>query len=126
MGRQGFSPGVSCAAPAALGCPRGKRLTACLHPRCNNCSWPVKSCEFLLGLLKNAESNAEVSGAAGLSPLHTVHGVAEEASTTLRPLNGLLAVPNGHGCMACNPAQVLTPHQQAAGRRIAAGEPRYY
>lgn len=22
--------------------------------------WPVKSCEFLLGLLKNAESNAEV------------------------------------------------------------------
>merc|ERR1712060_350857 len=24
--------------------------------------WPVKSCEFLLGLLKNAESNAEVKG----------------------------------------------------------------
>ena len=24
--------------------------------------WPKKSCEFLLGLLKNAESNAEVSG----------------------------------------------------------------
>ena len=23
--------------------------------------WPVKSCEFILGLLKNAESNAEVS-----------------------------------------------------------------
>ena len=23
--------------------------------------WPAKSCEFLLGLLKNAESNAEVS-----------------------------------------------------------------
>ncbi len=23
--------------------------------------WPVKSCEFMLGLLKNAESNAEVS-----------------------------------------------------------------
>jgi ribosomal protein uL22 len=24
--------------------------------------WPVKSCEFMLGLLKNAESNAEVKG----------------------------------------------------------------
>lgn len=24
--------------------------------------WPVKSCEFLLDLLKNAESNAEVGG----------------------------------------------------------------
>ena len=24
--------------------------------------WPVKSCEFLLNLLKNAESNAEVRG----------------------------------------------------------------
>jgi large subunit ribosomal protein L17e len=24
--------------------------------------WPVKSCEFLLNLLKNAESNAEVKG----------------------------------------------------------------
>jgi ribosomal protein L22 len=23
--------------------------------------WPIKSCEFLLNLLKNAESNAEVS-----------------------------------------------------------------
>ncbi|KAG4103910.1 50S ribosomal protein L22 [Neocallimastix lanati (nom. inval.)] len=26
------------------------------------CRWPVKSAEFLLGLLKNAESNAEVKG----------------------------------------------------------------
>jgi large subunit ribosomal protein L17e len=26
--------------------------------------WPVKSCEFLLNLLKNAESNAEVSSSA--------------------------------------------------------------
>lgn len=30
--------------------------------------WPVKSCEFLLNLLKNAESNAEVRGAG----LHSV------------------------------------------------------
>lgn len=28
--------------------------------------WPVKSVEFLLGLLKNAESNAEVITSAGL------------------------------------------------------------
>ena len=27
--------------------------------------WPIKSCEFLLNLLKNAESNAEVSGCFG-------------------------------------------------------------
>merc|ERR1711975_198437 len=26
------------------------------------CRWPVKSCTFLLHLLKNAESNAEVKG----------------------------------------------------------------
>jgi ribosomal protein uL22 len=38
--------------------------------------WPVKSCEFLLNLLKNAESNAEVSSssfvqhqAAGIRPM---------------------------------------------------------
>lgn len=30
--------------------------------------WPKKSCEFLLGLLKNAESNAEVSGCPNPSP----------------------------------------------------------
>ena len=30
--------------------------------------WPKKSCEFLLGLLKNAESNAEVSGWPNPSP----------------------------------------------------------
>ena len=29
--------------------------------------WPAKSCEFLLGLLKNAESNAEVCAAPALS-----------------------------------------------------------
>lgn len=27
---------------------------------CGTARWPVKSCEFLLNLLKNAESNAEV------------------------------------------------------------------
>lgn len=29
---------------------------------CGQGRWPVKSCEFLLNLLKNAESNAEVRG----------------------------------------------------------------
>jgi ribosomal protein L22 len=29
--------------------------------------WPVKSCEFLLNLLKNAESNAEVRGREGMT-----------------------------------------------------------
>jgi large subunit ribosomal protein L17e len=29
--------------------------------------WPVKSCEFLLNLLKNAESNAEVSTTAAVA-----------------------------------------------------------
>ncbi len=28
--------------------------------------WPKKSCEFLLGLLKNAESNAEVGRCLGI------------------------------------------------------------
>lgn len=28
--------------------------------------WPVKSCEFLMGLLKNAESNAEVRPLVGV------------------------------------------------------------
>lgn len=37
------------------------------HSQCKNVSapigrWPKKSCEFLLGLLKNAESNAEIKG----------------------------------------------------------------
>jgi large subunit ribosomal protein L17e len=37
------------------------------HSQCKNVSapigrWPKKSCEFLLGLLKNAESNADVKG----------------------------------------------------------------
>ena len=37
--------------------------------------WPAKSCEFLLGLLKNAESNAEVLAASArrvLQPLVVV------------------------------------------------------
>lgn len=37
------------------------------HSQCQNVSapigrWPKKSCEFILGLLKNAESNAEAQG----------------------------------------------------------------
>jgi hypothetical protein len=32
-----------------------------MHTMATQGRWPKKSCEFLLGLLKNAESNAEVS-----------------------------------------------------------------
>eukprot|EP00983_Pelagomonas_calceolata_P014326 456345-Pelagomonas_calceolata.AAC.5 len=37
--------------------------------------WPAKSCEFLLNLLKNAESNAEVHTLTSCSSAHTWHGV---------------------------------------------------
>lgn len=51
--------------------------------------WPVKSCEFLLNLLKNAESNAEVSY---YLPLHLMH------SEQLQP--HVLAVRGGVTSMA--------------------------
>eukprot|EP01090_Pellita_catalonica_P005593 TRINITY_DN1571_c0_g1_i1.p1 TRINITY_DN1571_c0_g1~~TRINITY_DN1571_c0_g1_i1.p1 ORF type:complete len:190 (-),score=33.50 TRINITY_DN1571_c0_g1_i1:87-656(-) len=41
----------------------GKHAQGKQHKGCNSQSrWPKKSCEFLLGLLQNAESNAEVAG----------------------------------------------------------------
>merc|ERR1712178_537215 len=36
------------------------------------CRWPKKSCEFLLALLKNAESNADVKG-LDVDALHISH-----------------------------------------------------
>ena len=36
--------------------------------------WPVKSCEFVLDLLKNAESNAEVTIWGRLIGRHTIFG----------------------------------------------------
>lgn len=38
----------------------GRSAQAKMHKTCTQSRWPIKSCEFLLNLLKNAESNAEV------------------------------------------------------------------
>jgi large subunit ribosomal protein L17e len=40
----------------------GRKAQAKQHYLCTQARWPKKSCEFLLGLLRNAESNAEVKG----------------------------------------------------------------
>jgi len=40
----------------------GRTAQAKVHHACTQARWPVKSCEVLLSLLKNAESNAEVKG----------------------------------------------------------------
>ena len=42
--------------------------------------WPAKSCEFLLGLLKNAESNAEVRISASAAADHH----AQQDGTSLK------------------------------------------
>jgi len=40
----------------------GRHAQAKQHPLATQARWPKKSAEFILGLLKNAESNAEVKG----------------------------------------------------------------
>jgi large subunit ribosomal protein L17e len=40
----------------------GRSAQAKMHKTCTQSRWPIKSCEFLLNLLKNAESNAELKG----------------------------------------------------------------
>eukprot|EP00005_Dracoamoeba_jomungandri_P002806 CAMPEP_0174250834 /NCGR_PEP_ID=MMETSP0439-20130205/873_1 /TAXON_ID=0 /ORGANISM="Stereomyxa ramosa, Strain Chinc5" /LENGTH=188 /DNA_ID=CAMNT_0015331001 /DNA_START=48 /DNA_END=614 /DNA_ORIENTATION=- len=40
----------------------GRKAQAKQHYKCTNVRWPKKSCEFLLALLKNAGSNADVKG----------------------------------------------------------------
>jgi large subunit ribosomal protein L17e len=39
----------------------GRAAQAHLYKTATQVRWPKKSCEFLLGLLKNAEANAEVN-----------------------------------------------------------------
>merc|ERR1712183_1263883 len=41
---------------------REGRKAQCKSHKCTQGRWPVKSAQFLLGLLKNAESNADVKG----------------------------------------------------------------
>jgi len=49
----------------------GRSAQAKMHKACQS-RWPKKSCEFLLNLLKNAESNAEVKG-LDIDALHVSH-----------------------------------------------------
>ena len=48
------------------------------------CRWPVKSCQFLLHLLKNAESNAEVRSARPLWPVPSSRRLNEPPSAAAR------------------------------------------
>lgn len=78
------------------------------------CRWPKKSCQFLLHLLKNAESNAEVSLAKHY-PSHRVHVGA--GGTGARARGSAVAGRAGYEgccdlrkgpCRACTARQVVS------------------
>jgi len=56
----------------------GRSAQAKMHKLCTQSRYPKKSCEFLLGLLKNAESNAELKG-LDTDALHITHVQANAA-----------------------------------------------
>ena len=53
---------------------------------CGQARWPVKSCEFLLNLLKNAESNAEVRGGGAIETRFLLWVVRVGLGTGCAPL----------------------------------------
>ncbi|KAM0751149.1 60S ribosomal protein L17/L23 [Meredithblackwellia eburnea MCA 4105] len=86
--------------------------------------WPVKSAKFLLGLLKNAQSNAEVNG-LDVNELEVKNIIVQQAPKTRRRTyraHGRINAYQGHPChiqLVLSPLQASVP---AAGVPASKGE----
>jgi large subunit ribosomal protein L17e len=87
----------------------------------SQCRWPKKSCEFLLNLLKNAESNAETKGLE-LDLLHITHIQVNRAPKMRRRTYRAHGRINPYMSSPCHIEVILTekekPIKKAAVKKV--------
>merc|ERR1711998_177043 len=80
------------------------------------CRWPKKSCNFLLDLLKNAESNAEVKG-LDVDSLEITHIQVNKAQKQRRRTYRAHGRINPYMSSPCHVEVVLTEKEEAVAKQ---------
>ena len=81
------------------------------------CRWPKKSCEFLLGLLKNAESNAE-SKSLDINALHITHIQVNQAPLMRRRTYRAHGRINPYMSSPCHIEMILSEKETAVKKPV--------
>ena len=87
------------------------------------CRWPTKTCKFLLHLLKNAESNAEVKG-LDTENLEISHIQVNRAQTQRRRTYRAHGRTNPYMSSPCHIEMILSEKATAVGKGEEEGEKR--